>query len=203
LRCANTTKPRQNDLFVVVVVDVHCLLCDDKELCTHQHNSYWYETISPSLFSAHFVKRTTPGLGCFRRATCPLNDFAAGADSSSFPTANLRCDANGSIVLLNLANFSLAGTLATEVNRLTTLTSLSLNSNRLTSTIPTLSGLTRLRTLRLHGNQVSFILVSLLFCVCSSCAFFVGLVCWRRSGAAVGVADRLSYSRLARRWQLY
>jgi Leucine-rich repeat (LRR) protein len=78
--------------------------------------------------------------------------------SSSFCTWNgVKCDVTNRVTSIDLAHKSLNGTLPSNLNSLSQLSSLFLNSNSLSGPLPSLANLTMLRTVFLGGNYFSSI----------------------------------------------
>ena len=68
----------------------------------------------------------------------------------------ITCDADGThVTVIELDGNKLTGTLPATLNQLTALVSFRASSNRLTGSIPELSGLTALRSFSVHNNQLT------------------------------------------------
>ncbi|KAF8388471.1 hypothetical protein HHK36_027143 [Tetracentron sinense] len=69
----------------------------------------------------------------------------------------VNCDSSGRVSSINLASKSLSGTLPTDLNHLTQLKTLSLQSNQISGALPSLANLTNLQEVYLNNNNFTSI----------------------------------------------
>ncbi|KAJ0988932.1 hypothetical protein J5N97_007288 [Dioscorea zingiberensis] len=79
--------------------------------------------------------------------------WKAGSDPCSSKWEGIVCDSSGAVTDINLGSKSLTGTLPSTLNQLSSLKSLQLQQNKISGSLPSLSGLGSLQSVSLYGNS--------------------------------------------------
>eukprot|EP00033_Pygsuia_biforma_P000588 GCRY01000695.1.p1 GENE.GCRY01000695.1~~GCRY01000695.1.p1 ORF type:complete len:1810 (+),score=344.63 GCRY01000695.1:197-5626(+) len=73
---------------------------------------------------------------------------------------HIECDANGRVITINLRNLEIEGQLPDTLNEMTYLEFIDMSYNKLTGTVPSFDGLSRLTKIKLEGNLLEGVLPS-------------------------------------------